>query len=69
MVCVRAVCIQLNDNNGRNCVQRSNNRENDYCVTHGHGYVEHDVQGTPPHHGFRLLISVDVECACVEHYP
>jgi len=30
-------------------------------------YVEHNAQGTPPHHSFSLLISV--ECACVEHYP
>jgi len=30
-------------------------------------HVEHNAQGTPPHHGFSLLISV--ECACVEHYP
>jgi len=30
-------------------------------------YVEHNVQDTPSHHGFSLLISV--ECACVEHYP
>jgi len=29
--------------------------------------VEHDTQGTPPHHGFNLLISV--ECARVKHYP
>jgi len=27
--------------------------------------VEHNAQGTPPHHGFSLLVSV--ECACVEH--
>ena len=30
-------------------------------------HVEHNVQGTPLHHGFSQLISV--ECACVEHYP
>jgi len=30
-------------------------------------YVEYNAQGTPPYHGFSLLISV--ECACVEHYP
>jgi len=30
-------------------------------------YVEHKAQGMPPHHGISLLI--DVECACVEHYP
>ena len=30
-------------------------------------HVEHNAQGTPPHHGFSLLISV--EYACVEHYP
>jgi len=30
-------------------------------------HVEHDAKGTPPHHGFSLLISV--ECACVEQYP
>jgi len=28
-------------------------------------HIEHNAQGTPPHHGFSLLISV--ECACVEH--
>jgi len=27
---------------------------------------EHDAQGTPPHHGFSLLISA--EFGCVEHY-
>jgi len=30
-------------------------------------YLEHNAEGTPPHHGFSLLISV--ECTCVEHYP
>jgi len=25
----------------------------------GMAYVEHNAQGTPPHHGFSLLISVD----------
>jgi len=28
--------------------------------------VERNAQGTQPHHGFSLLISV--ECACAEHY-
>jgi len=28
-------------------------------------HFEHDAQGTPPHHGFSLFISV--EFACVEH--
>jgi len=28
-------------------------------------HVEHNVQGTPPHHGFSLLMSVE----CAEHYP
>jgi len=36
--------------------------------THGIAYqVEHNLQGTPPHHGFSLVISV--EWTCVEHYP
>jgi len=30
-------------------------------------HLEHNAEGTPPHHGFSLLISV--ECAYVEHYP
>jgi len=30
-------------------------------------HVEHNAQGTPAHHGFNLLISV--ECACAKHYP
>jgi len=25
----------------------------------GMAYVEHNAQGTPPHHGFSLLINVD----------
>jgi len=29
--------------------------------------VEHNARGTPPYHGFSLLISV--EYACVEHHP
>jgi len=29
--------------------------------------IEHNAQGTPPHHGFSLLISV--VCVCVEHCP
>jgi len=29
-------------------------------------HVEHNAHGTPPHHGFSLLISV--ECACVEQW-
>jgi len=28
-------------------------------------HLEHNTQGTLPHHGFSLLISI--ECACVEH--
>jgi len=37
-------------------------------VSHmGMAYVEHNAQGTPPHHGISLFISV--ECACAEHYP
>jgi len=31
----------------------------------GMAYVEHNARGTPPHHGFSLLICVD--CACVEN--
>jgi len=30
-------------------------------------HVEHNAQGTPPHHGFNILINI--ECACVEYYP
>ena len=30
-------------------------------------HVEHNPEGTQPHHGFNLLISV--ECACIEHDP
>jgi len=30
----------------------------------GNTYVEHNAQGTPPHHGFSLLISVDY-CVCL----
>jgi len=30
-------------------------------------HVEHNAQGTPPNHGFSLLINV--ECACAEQYP
>jgi len=30
----------------------------------GNTYVEHNAQGTPPHHGFSLLISVDC-CVCL----
>jgi len=30
-------------------------------------HVAYNAQGTPFHHGFSLLISV--ECACVKHYP
>jgi len=30
-------------------------------------HIEHTVQGTQPHHGFSLLISV--EFVYVEHYP
>jgi len=30
-------------------------------------HVEHNAQGTPPHHDFSPLISV--ECAYVEYYP
>jgi len=33
----------------------------------GMAYVEHNAQGTPPHHGFSVLVSI--ECACVENYP
>jgi len=29
--------------------------------------VEHKAQGTLPHCGFSLLISIG--CVCVEHYP
>jgi len=29
-------------------------------------HIEHKTQGTPPHHGFGVLISV--ECAYVEYY-
>jgi len=32
-----------------------------------HHFEHKNAQGTPPHHGFSLLISV--ECACVELYP
>jgi len=27
-------------------------------------HVEHNVQGTPPHHGFSLLINVECVCVC-----
>jgi len=32
-------------------------------------HVVHIAQGMLPHHGFNLLISVDIECYCVECYP
>jgi len=45
-------------------MQHLTNRSDNYYVTF---HAEYNVQGTPPHHSFNLLISV--ECACVEHYP
>jgi len=44
-----------------------NNRLIVDTIISSHTGIAYHVQGTPPHHGFSLLINV--ECACVDHYP
>jgi len=59
----------ITTNNGRNCGQQLTNRIQTIIASHmdiAH-HAEHNAQGTPRHHGFSLLISV--ECACAEYYP
>ena len=56
------------DNSDCNCAQHCTDCRDDYCRHTGIAcHVAYNAQGTPLHHGFSLLISV--ECACVKHYP